>query len=154
MCAALNSLNSETFLTGSFSPYEQCRIIPIDSKNPIAQSEVFSAYISDKQHSRKKWKFWDSNSGLPGYEPDVLTAELNFLSRSSIPDCRFWVDLLLLLRFFATSRNKGHGKIEYLVFTRIPIRDIWNPFNQLRWARWVFVGGSMWNKPLPGTCAT
>lgn len=58
---------------------------------------------------RKKWKFWDSNSGLPGYEPGVLTAELNFLSRSSLPDCRFWVDLLLLLRFFATSRNKGHG---------------------------------------------
>ena len=57
---------------------------------------------------RKKWKFWDSNSGLPGYEPGVLTAELNFLSRSSLPDCRFWVDLLLLLRFFA-SRNKGHG---------------------------------------------
>lgn len=58
---------------------------------------------------RKKWKFWDSNSGLPGYEPGVLTAELNFLSRSSLPDCRFWVDLLLLLWFFATSRNKGHG---------------------------------------------
>lgn len=89
---------------------------------------------------RKKWKFWDSNSGLPGYEPGVLTAELNFLSRSSLPDCRFWVDLLLLLQFFATSRNKGHGKIEYLVFTRIPIRDIWSPFNQLRWARWVSEG--------------
>ena len=61
---------------------------------------------------RKKWKFWDSNSGLPGYEPGVLTAELNFLSRSK-PGMQIFELLLLLLRFFATSRNKGQSTSIY-----------------------------------------
>ena len=65
---------------------------------------------------RKKWKFWDSNSGLPGYEPGVLTAELNFLSR------KYYQHLKAIFSTVAILRHQSQQRLPFLVLLS-PIRE-------------------------------
>ena len=64
---------------------------------------------------RKKWKFWDSNSGLPGYEPGVLTAELNFLSR------KYYQHLKAIFSTVAILCHQSQQRLPFLVLLS-PIR--------------------------------
>lgn len=86
---------------------------------------------------RKKWKFWDSNSGLPGYEPGVLTTELNFLSR------KYYQHLKAIFSTVAILCHQPQQRLPFWFCCHLygdPIRDVWSPFGQLRWARWVSEG--------------
>lgn len=64
---------------------------------------------------RKKWKFWDSNSGLPGYEPGVLTTELNFLSR------KYYQHLKAIFSTVAILCRQSQQRLPFLVLLS-PIR--------------------------------
>ena len=63
----------------------------------------------------KKWKFWDSNSGLPGYEPGVLTTELNFLSR------KYYQHLKAIFSTVAILCHQSQQRLPFLVLLS-PIR--------------------------------
>lgn len=64
----------------------------------------------------KKWKFWDSNSGLPGYEPGVLTTELNFLSR------KYYQHLKAIFSTVAILCHQSQQRLPFLVLLS-PIRE-------------------------------
>ena len=63
----------------------------------------------------KKWKFWDSNSGLLGYEPGVLTTELNFLSR------KYYQHLKVIFSTVAILCRQSQQRLPFLVLLS-PIR--------------------------------